>query len=225
MDILRLTKKHFKETDSYYKEYIGKEDVSNYDGAIEIEGGLGYVRFSGSLRATKYILAKAGSGIEAGEGIEAGSGIKAGEGIEAGEGIKAGWGIKAGSGIEAGWGIKAGSGIEAGWGIKAGSGIEAGWGIKAGSGIEAGWGIKAGWGIVSGLAITCRLTLSFTKNLFAGVAWWKKTSEEEQTITCGKLQGGEIKFGILKETGLLEEECEHSDCSCNYCPNCGYKIK
>jgi len=121
-----------------------KEDSLEFDGDITFEENLGRVRIKKSVKLTGYLLIKAGSGIEAGEGI------KAGEGIEAGLGIEAGWGIKAGSGIKAGWGIKAGLGIEAGWGIEAGSGIKAGEGIEAGLGIEAGEGIKAGWGIKAG---------------------------------------------------------------------------
>ena len=81
-------------------KYIGATDITAFEGNIEIEVNLGYVVFS-ALKAVGYILAKAGSGIKAGWGIEAGEGIKAGWGIEAGEGIKAG------SGIKAGWGIKA----------------------------------------------------------------------------------------------------------------------
>ncbi len=72
MNTLHLVAKDFKDSDSYYKNYIGKEDVSNYQGNIEIEGNLGYVRFEGYLIATGYIIAEAGSGIEAGEGIKAG---------------------------------------------------------------------------------------------------------------------------------------------------------
>ncbi len=113
MKTLKLTAKDFKDTDSYYKEYCGKEDVSNYDGHIEIEGSLGYVFFT-KLSATGHIFAKAGTGIEAGEGIKAGGGIEAGWGIEAGLGIEAGEGIKAGGGIKAGEGIEAGGGIKAG---------------------------------------------------------------------------------------------------------------
>src|SRR3990172_5487570 len=107
MKTLKLTKKDFKETDSYYREYIGKTDVSDFDGYIEIEGNLGWVRFD-SIYASGHVVAETGSGIEAGSGIKAGEGIKAGWGIKAGEGIKAGWGIKAGEGIKAGWGIEAG---------------------------------------------------------------------------------------------------------------------
>ena len=100
MKTLNITSKEVKETKYYYKEYIG-EDVSDFEGNIEIEENLGCVRFS-SIKANGYIWAKEGSEIEAGEGIEAGSEIKAGRGI------KAGWGIEAGEGIEAGWGIEAG---------------------------------------------------------------------------------------------------------------------
>ena len=142
METLRLTKKDFKDIkDSCYKEYCGKQDVSDFDGNIEIESNLGYVRFN-SIKAKGYIIAEAGSG------------------------------------------------------------IEAGWGIKAGTGIEAGWGIKAG------LSITCKLSLNIFARIFAGLAIWKKSfdlTDEEKTITCGKLENGEVCYGILKETGLPEE--------------------
>ena len=202
MKTLRLTVKDFKETNFYWKEYIGTEDVSDYDGNIEIEANLGYVRFD-SLKAKGYIIAESGSGIKAGDGI------KAGYGIEAGEGIEAGYGIKAGEDIEAGYGIKAGEDIKAGWGIEAGDCIEAGWGIEAGYGIkagdciEAGWGIEAGEGIEAGLSITCKLSLNIAYRIFAGLALWKETvTDEEKTITCGKLERGEVCYGILKETGM-----------------------
>jgi len=60
---------------------------------------LGIVKIKKSLKASTYIEAKIGSGIEAGGGIEAGCGIEAGGGIEAG------YGIEAGCGIEAGWSV------------------------------------------------------------------------------------------------------------------------
>ena len=89
--------------------------------------------------------------------------------------------------------IEAGEGIEAGWGIEAGEGI------KAGEGIEAGSGIEAGRGIVCGLFITCKKTLKFSLRVFAGVCWWREISDEEKTITCGKLEGGKVAYGIVKE--------------------------
>ena len=46
MKTLRLTAKDFKETNGYWKEYIGKEDVSDFNGNIEIEGNLSYVKFN-----------------------------------------------------------------------------------------------------------------------------------------------------------------------------------
>jgi hypothetical protein len=173
MELLKLTKSDFKDTDSYYKEYCGTANVADFAGHIEIEANLGWVKFV-SLKATGRIFAQAGSGIEAG------------------------WGIKAGSGIEAGWGIKAGSGIEAGWGIKAGTGIEAGTGIKAGWGIEAGWGIKAGSGIEAGLSIRCKAALSTKLRVFAGLKIWSKPTPEEMEIECKRFDGGEIAYGTLK---------------------------
>jgi len=98
--------------------YIGSTNLDNFEGHLESEENLGYVKFK-FLKIQGYIGFKAGSGIKAGDGIEAGGGIKAGCGIEAGGGIEAGSGIEAGGGIKAGGGIEAGSGIEAGWGISA----------------------------------------------------------------------------------------------------------
>ena len=83
MKILQLTKERF-DADGWY---IGDENVEDFDGSIEIASGLGWCRFKKSVKASGFIVAEVGSGIEAGRGI------------------KAGWGIKAGSGIEAGWGI------------------------------------------------------------------------------------------------------------------------
>ena len=77
MKTLRLTEKDFKETDYYWKEYCGKEDVSDFDGNIEIEGNLSYVRFD-SMKVSGHIWAEAGTSIKAGDGIEAGTSIKAG---------------------------------------------------------------------------------------------------------------------------------------------------
>ena len=207
MKTLKLTAKDFKYTDSHYKEYCGKADVSDYEGNIEIEGGLSYVFFK-KLSAKGYILAEAGTSIEAGEDIKAGKGIEAGWCIKAGWCIEAGTGIEAGTSIEAGWGIKAGMGIKAGEGIKAGTSIKAGWGI------EAGWCIEAGKGIEAGLSITCKLVLSFSIKAFAGICTWRELNgDEEKTITCGRKEGdGIVEYGILKEIGIPNEEPKTTGC-------------
>ena len=111
--------------------------------------------------------------------------------------------ITAGEGIEAGGGIKAGEGIEAGWFITAGRGIKAGCGIEAGCGITAGRGIEAGCGITAGLSIRCKKVIKWSFDLFAGTAVWKKPTDEECMIEAGELQGGEVKYGIVK---LLHKE-------------------
>ena len=185
MKTYTITKKDLNDKN----EYIGKEDLTDFNGNIETDENLGRVLFY-ILCVKGRILFKAGCGIEAGWGIKAGCGIEVGWGIEAGCGIEAGDGIKAGWGIEAGDGIKAGCGIEAGDGIKAGCGIEVGWGIKAGCGIEAGDGIKAGWGI------TC--TTLFSKlRIFAGLCIWRNPTKGERSIKCDELVGGEICYGNL----------------------------
>ena len=81
MKTLKLTAQDFEP--NYPCNYIGKEAVANFDGHIEIEGGISWVKFT-RLAATGHIWAGAGTGIKAGTSIEAGTGIKAGEGIEAG---------------------------------------------------------------------------------------------------------------------------------------------
>jgi hypothetical protein len=83
MQTLKLTAKDFKQSDSYWKDYIGPAIEDGFDGHVEIEGDLGWVKFV-SLNAKGSIFAGAGTGIKAGESIEAGWGIEAGMGIKAG---------------------------------------------------------------------------------------------------------------------------------------------
>ena len=137
MKTLKLGAKDFKESDSYYKIYIGKTDVSDFDGHIEIEGNLGRVKFN-SIKASGHIISEAGCGIEAGEGI------------------------------------------------------------------KAGWGIEAGWGIF------CKLSLNISLRIFAGLCLWRKPTDDETKIICGKLEKGEVCYGNLIETGLPEEKKEVS---------------
>ena len=94
--------------------------------------------------------------------------------------------------------IKAGEYIEAGGYVKAGEFIEAGWSIKAGGSIEAG----EYHGVIAGLNITCEGSLRFGSRCFAGTCVWREISNDEKTITCGKLEGGTVEYGILKETGI-----------------------
>ena len=194
MKTLKITSRDVEDTNYSWKKYIGKTDVSDYDGNIEIDENLGCVRFSGDVKASGYILAKEGSGIKARLGIEAGLGIKVGLGIETGWGIKAGLGIETGYGIKAGYGIKTKSGIKAGWGIEARDGI------VAEDGIVAGWGIKAGLGIRAGYGISCKLELDIGLRIFAGLCLWRKPTEDEMKIICGKLISGEVCYGKLIET-------------------------
>ena len=78
--------------------------------------------------------------------------------------------------------------------------------IKAGTWIEAGEWIEAGWWIKAGLYITCKLTLSFSYKIFAGICTWRAIDESEKTITCGKKEWkGIVEYGILKEIWMPEE--------------------
>lgn len=74
METIKITKADLNENNEYKKGNIGKwNEYENVN--VEIDANLGWVKFTG-LYIKGYILAKAGSGIEAGWGIEAGSGIK-----------------------------------------------------------------------------------------------------------------------------------------------------
>ena len=142
MKTLKLTSKDFKKSTSYWSDYIGKEDLSNFSGHVEIDNNLGWVRFD-SISVTGHLWAGSNTGIE------------------------------------------------------------------SSGDIVAGHGIVAGWGIEAGLSITCKENLNAGYRIFAGTATWvDNISDEEKTITCGKLEHGEIAYGILKETGLPDKELD-----------------
>ena len=127
--------------------------------------------------------------------------------------------IKAGRDIEAGWSIEAGEFIEAGGSIEAGGFIKAGGSIEAGEYIEAG----ESYGIIAGLSITCKGILSFGLKAFAGICNWMEISDEDKTITCGKLESGTIEYGILRETGV-EESDDKTQEAMRLLKEKGYKI-
>ena len=88
---MKLTKKDFKNG-----EYIGEIDfTTKYEGSIEIEGGLGWVKFK-RLQVSGSIVADRGTGISAGTSISAGMGISAGTSISAKLTLKVGYRIFAG---------------------------------------------------------------------------------------------------------------------------------
>lgn len=80
MKTLKITKKDL-DKDNYY---IGKTDVTDYDGHIEIAGSLGWVRFKRGISAKGSLYAVADTGIKTGDGIKTGGGIETGGGIVAG---------------------------------------------------------------------------------------------------------------------------------------------
>ena len=189
--------------DEYGYKVNGNLDVKcslNIQKRLYVEGSLS-IKAGESIKAGGYI--KAGGSIKAGGYIEAGEYIEARGYIEAGEYIEAGGYIKAGGYIEAGWWyIKAGGSIKAGGYIKAGEYIEAGGYIEAGEYIEA----RGSYGISAGLQITCKDKLTFGLKCFAGICPWRKISDEEKTITCGKFEGGVVEYGILREIGLEDSK-------------------
>jgi len=125
--------------------------------------------------------------------------------IEAGTYIKTRLYIKSNDYIKAGEYIKAGWYIEADGYIEANKFIKSDWYIQSGSYIKAGEYIEAGQGIMAALYITCNGYLKAGGSIFAGCAPQKELSNEEKMITCSKLIGGKVKYGILKETGLTKK--------------------
>ena len=180
METLKLTAKDFKQSTSYWKDYIGTTDVSDFQWHIEIDPNLGYCRFE-KIKVSGKLTALAGSWIEAGEWIEAG------------------WWIKAGWLIKAGWWIEAGEWIEAGWWIKAGEWIEAGWWIKAGSWIEACLYITCRLSLSFSYKIFA--WICYWKNIEESektITCWKLEGT------------GVVEYGILKEIWMPEEKVEET---------------
>ncbi|MCP4761326.1 MAG: DUF342 domain-containing protein [archaeon] len=181
MKTLKLTVKDFKGTDSFYEDYCGKEDVSNFDGNIEIAEELNWVRFF-NLKASGNIIAS-NTDISA-LSIEAGKDIRA-------QRVATELEIKSGGNIVAkGW-------IEAGQGIRAKGNIEAFHEIEAGLSIEAGGNIIAGSGIRAGLSITSKGMIKFRTQLFAGVCVSRKMTKEDKKIRCKEIVGGTVGYGTI----------------------------
>jgi hypothetical protein len=204
VETLILGKDQFKKTAEYWSDYVGSADLAAFEGDIEIGPGLGYVAFP-RIRTKGSVVARSGTGVLLGEGIDAGGsikvawGLKTGAGIKARESIEVGWAIDCGESIVADGEIKVGTNLKADRAIKAGRNISAGAGIKAGWDVTAGGDIAAGEGIEAGLAIACGGRLRAKLRIFAGLCLWRLPSAEEKTITCSKLDGGEIAFGMLRE--------------------------
>lgn len=72
---------------------------------------------------------------------------------------------------------------------------------RAGTGIEAGEGIKAGWGIEAGEGIKAGANISVKLRIFAGLVQWRKPEPRELEIRCKRLEGGEVAYGNLIESG------------------------
>ena len=51
----------------------------------------------------------------------------------------------------------------------------------------------------------------FSLRCFAWICEWRDISDEEKTITCGKLEGtGVVEYGILKEIWIPDEKVEET---------------
>jgi NDP-sugar pyrophosphorylase family protein len=75
---------------------------------------------------------------------------------------------------------------------------------EVGKSQEVGGDLKAGSSRIS-LYSNVGGNYEVSGKVFVGVCEWRKTTEEEETLTCGKFISGDIKYGKLKETGLPEK--------------------
>ena len=95
---------------------------------------------------------------------------------------------------------------------KVGGHQEVGWYQEVGGHQEVGCYQEVGGdatiklGINTGLSINVKGTLKFGKRLFAGICNWRDITKKEMTITCGKLEGGEVANGIVKGIGLEDDK-------------------
>lgn len=215
METIKITKADLNKNNEYEKGSIGEWDNPR-NVSVEIEAGLGWVKFK-ELCVTGSIIAAHGSGIKTTDGgIIAGDYIDVDLGIESWGSVKADEEIKTGGDITSRWNVKAGGDIDVGGMMKADinviatrsigvhGNIEADGGIVSGGIIRSGGAIKAGEGIVAGGSIECKSTLSFQYKLFAGVCPW--FSHSAKTVSCRKLLSGTIAYGDLIETGIPREE-------------------
>ena len=81
---------------------------------------------------------------------------------------------------------------------------------EVGKSQEVGGDLKAGSSRIS-LYSNVGGNYEVSGKVFVGVCEWRKTTEEEETLTCGKFISGDIKYGKLKETGVVQkQECNLS---------------
>ena len=73
MRTFTITKEHLDSNNNY----IGKENLENFDGHLKSSGGLGLIKFAKNLFVKGLIIFKAGDSIKAGYSIEAGGSIEA----------------------------------------------------------------------------------------------------------------------------------------------------
>jgi len=204
METIKLDHGDFKPSVLYWRDYIGRHDISDLRANVEIGENLGFVAFP-MLRCAGSVQVRSGSGLLIRDEllvdsfVSAGWSIQAGGRIVVGGDLSAGWALIGGDAIDARGKIKAGTSIKAGGTLRAGQGIEAGAGIRSDSKIFSGGSIAAGEGVEAGLSIECRDTLEAGLRILAGLCLWKEPTDEEKRISCTRLIRGTVVFGRLEE--------------------------
>jgi len=200
MKTLKLTKADFKD-DKYIQGDL------EYDGHIEIDGGLGMISFH-SIKVGGYLAAYDNTGIESATYIQVGWRIDAGLDIKARNDIKADLGMEVEGdivteqNIDAGWDISAGRDIIAGSAIRSRMSISAGRDIKSERYIQVGGSINVGHIIKTGGSILAETYIQAKDidaglRIFAGLIAWRYPLPYEMEIRCKRLIKGEVAYGNL----------------------------
>jgi hypothetical protein len=173
-----------------YRNYTGPVNVTDCDGNIKIPGDLGVAKFP-ALKAAGFILAEAGTSVEAGWSVEAGRFVKAGTSVEAGTSVKAGTFVEAGRFVKAGTSVEAGTFVKAGTFVEAGTFVKAGRFVKAGTSVEAGTFVKAGTFVEAGTFVKA----CDDYGIYAGIGL--RLDHPDASITCEAIDGGTVVCGRL----------------------------
>ncbi len=203
-------------------DFIKPNEAVYFENDIEITGRL-EVKY---LKTGKCIYVHKSYIVD--EWEEVGGSQKVGRSQEVGWSQKVGWYQKVGEYQEVGRSQEVGGYQEVGWYQEVGRSQEVGgsqkvgWSQKVGEYQEVGGSQKVGeYQEVGGnlKAKSSRISL-YSKvkgkydvkgKVFIGVCEWRDTTEEEETLECGKFISGDIKYGKLKEIGLPEEEKERDE--------------
>ncbi len=229
---LTLTREHFDEQ----LRYSGAEQLEQWLGDIDIEGGLGDVFFPGALRLRGALQGFPGTDISVGGELRCGGSLDLAGGLDVDQAIRVGGSLRSdssvlaraaisvGGDVDVAQSIAAGGWLYSGGAIRAGgriwsggllecrgdvtSGLACGGmdGIRCGGSIACGGELTSGAGILSGGGVTAGTRIILNGLLFCGTDP-RAGREPQAVVKCSELLGGELAWGEL-EIREAEESAE-----------------